>query len=101
MEYTARDLYIGNIHYSITEEYLEKIIHSYGALVSLNIIKDKETNISRGFGFIEMASPQEAQLVINNLDGKEFKGRKLRVKYMESPDKGDDKGDNDAKGSMA
>ena len=75
-----KKIYIGNLEYSITEEDLQKIIEEKGFQVSgLNIVKDRFTGRSKGFGFAELESDELVQKAIAALDGYEFKGRKLRV----------------------
>ncbi len=73
------NIYVGNLPWEITEDELRNEFQSFGQVTSVAIIKDKITNKSRGFGFVEMASNSEAQSAINNLNGKELKGRSLTV----------------------
>ncbi len=74
-----KKLYVGNLPYQTEETDLEQAFQAYGAVESVKIIKDRETGRSKGFGFVEMGSDEEAQTCIENLDGKDFSGRGLRV----------------------
>ena len=72
-----KTIYVGNINYHATEEDLKNVFSEYGEIASVKIINDRETGRSKGFGFIEMKSG--AEKAIEELDGKEFQGRRLRV----------------------
>lgn len=72
-------LYIGGISYSTTQDGLKDFFSQAGNVTSATIIMDRETGKSKGFGFVEMASEQEAQAAIEMLDGKELDGRTLKV----------------------
>lgn len=72
-------LYIGNLPNSITEQELQDLFTPFGTILSINVIKDKFTGLPRGFAFIEMESGEAAQAAIAQLDGKEVKGRKMKV----------------------
>ena len=73
------NIYIGNLSYEVTEEDLKQAFETFGEVESVKIIKDKYTNRSKGFGFVEMPAKAEAQSAINDLNGKELKGRTLNV----------------------
>jgi cold-inducible RNA-binding protein len=74
-------LYVGNLSYATNEETLRAVFGEGGRQVrSVSIIIDRETGRSRGFGFVQMASPEEAQAAMAALDGFEVEGRPLRVK---------------------
>ena len=75
----GRKLYIGNLAFDVTSKDLEQLFASVGVCESAAVITDRATGQSRGFGFVEMASNAEAQRVIQEFDGKEFKGRNLKV----------------------
>jgi len=75
----ATRLFVGNINHDATENDLQDHFASAGTVVSVNIIQDKFTGKSRGFGFIEMASQEEAQKAISSFHQKEFQGRPLTV----------------------
>ena len=72
-------LYVGNISFKLDENSLEQAFAEFGSVKSTKIITDRETGRSKGFGFVEMGSDEEAQSCIENLDGKELEGRPLRV----------------------
>ena len=75
----SNKLYVGNISFQTNEEDLGSAFGEFGAVSSVKIITDRQTGRSRGFGFVEMGNPEEAQSCIQNLDGKEFSGRTIRV----------------------
>ena len=72
-------LYIGNLSYSTTEEEINQLISGYGTADSIQLIKDRHTGQSKGFGFIEMNDNSEADAAIKGLNETNFKGRKLKV----------------------
>jgi RNA recognition motif-containing protein len=73
------NIYIGNLSYEVTEEDLKQAFEAFGQVESVNIIKDKFSGRSKGFGFVEMPDKANAQSAINELNGKELKGRTLNV----------------------
>jgi RNA recognition motif-containing protein len=73
------NIYVGNLAYSISEDELRSAFESFGQVDSVKIIKEKHSGQSKGFGFVEMPAAQEAQSAINDLNGKELKGRTLKV----------------------
>ena len=73
------NMYVGSLSYEVTEEDLKQAFEGFGKVESVNIIKDRYSGESRGFGFVEMPDRAEAESAINNLNGKELKGRKLNV----------------------
>ncbi len=73
------NIYVGNLAYSVMENDLRSVFEFFGQIASINIIKDKFSGQSKGFGFVEMPSADEARSAINDLNGKEFKGRALSV----------------------
>jgi RNA recognition motif-containing protein len=75
----SSNLYVGNLSFDVGEKELEELFASYGEVVSANVISDRQTGRSRGFGFVEMGQSDAAQKAIEDLDGKEFKGRNLTV----------------------
>jgi RNA recognition motif-containing protein len=72
-------LYVGNLPYSIGEAKLEELFSRHGAVASVKIITDKFSGRSKGFGFVEMGSEEEAQKATAALNGTEFEGRTLVV----------------------
>jgi RNA recognition motif-containing protein len=73
------NIYVGNLDWQTTEDELREAFAAYGDVTSVSIIKDRQTNQSRGFGFVEMASASEAQAAISGLNEREFNGRALTV----------------------
>ena len=74
------NLYIGNLSYRIRERDLQHILEQYGEIVSLKIVKDRDTNRSKGFGFVEFANAEDAKKAIEGLNEKELEGRNLILK---------------------
>src|SRR2546423_4297059 len=72
-------LYVGNLGYGIGDSDLEKLFTTYGSVRSAQVIMDRDTGRSKGFGFVEMGSDQEAQAAIAALSGKQVGGRTLTV----------------------
>ena len=72
-------LYVGNLSFNTTSDGLAELFGTVGTVDSANIIEDRETGRSRGFGFVEMPSDEEGQDAIAKLDGKEIDGRTLKV----------------------
>jgi len=72
-------IYVGNLSYQTTEDELNDLFKEYGEVSSVNIIKDRYTDRSKGFGFVEMLTDAEAEKAIENLNETEIKERKLRV----------------------
>jgi cold-inducible RNA-binding protein len=75
----STNLYVGNLSYNTTEDSLRTLFKEFGEIESVKLITDRYTGRSRGFAFVEMASEQEAQEAISNLNGKSVDGRELRV----------------------
>ena len=75
----ANKLYVGNLNYSTDEAELQGLFAQYGEVASVNIITDKAPCRARGFGFVEMATPEAAQAAIAATNGMELRGRQLRV----------------------
>ncbi len=73
------NIYVGNLSSDATEEDLNQAFGEFGQVESANIIKDRYSGESRGFGFVEMPSKTEAQSAIDGLDGKDLKGRTISV----------------------
>lgn len=82
----ATKLYVGELSYDTTEETLKNHIGQHGAIESVAIIMDRETNRSKGFGFVEMPSSEEAQKAITALNGKDLDGRKLTINQAKPRD---------------
>lgn len=75
----GRKLYVGNLSYSTTGSDLETLFSAHGSVRSAQVISDRDTGNSKGFGFVEMGSDEEAQAAISALNGKEHGGRALKV----------------------
>ncbi|MDQ6785260.1 MAG: RNA-binding protein [Acidobacteriota bacterium] len=72
-------LYVGNLSFGITGDDLQEYFAQAGTVESVKIIEDRETGRSRGFGFVEMSSAEEAQAAIEQFNGQDFEGRNLVV----------------------
>ena len=75
----AKKIYVGNLSYSTTEETLRNQFSQFGKVVSVQIILYRETNRSKGFGFVEMEDEGEADSAITGLNQKDIDGRRVRV----------------------
>ena len=75
----AKRLYVGNLAYGVTSEDLQGLFEQYGQVRSAQVLIDRETGRSRGFGFIEMDSDADADAAIEALDGNDHDGRRLTV----------------------
>lgn len=72
-------LYVGNLPYQMTDAELNELFAAYGAVESAQVIVDRETGRSKGFGFVQMGNPAEADAATQALNGQQFKGRPLTV----------------------
>jgi RNA recognition motif-containing protein len=75
----GRKIYVGNLSYNVTSSDLEQLFASHGSVQSAEVISDRATGRSKGFGFVEMSSDDEATAAINALNGAEHDGRNLTV----------------------
>ena len=75
----GRRLYVGNLPYSATEQSLTELFTQAGTVESVNVITDRDTGQSKGFGFIDMSSEAEAQTAIQDLNDTDMDGRSIRV----------------------
>jgi cold-inducible RNA-binding protein len=75
----GRKLYVGNLTYGVTNDTLEQLFAAHGTVESAQVIMDRDTGRSKGFGFVEMKTDQEAQAAIAALNGKDMEGRSLTV----------------------
>ncbi|MEJ2476213.1 MAG: RNA-binding protein [Desulfobacterales bacterium] len=73
------NIYVGNLAFAITDDELRQAFEAYGKVDTATIIKDKYSGQSKGFGFVEMPSGDEARAAIEGLNGQELKGRNLNV----------------------
>lgn len=78
-------LYVGNLSYQMTDADLESTFAEFGQVSSAKVITDRETNRSRGFGFVEFGSKEEGNSAIEGLNGKEVSGRSLVVNEARPP----------------
>ena len=79
----SKKLYVGNLAYVTTEDTLKEIFSQYGEVISATVIKDRTTQKSKGFGFVELADDSAAKDAISSLSGREVDGRKIRVNEAE------------------
>jgi RNA recognition motif-containing protein len=75
----GKKLYVGNLSYEVTDGDLEQLFAAHGTVESAQVIMDRDTGRSKGFGFVEMKTDQEAQAAIAALNGQESGGRSLTV----------------------
>jgi cold-inducible RNA-binding protein len=75
----GKKLYVGNLSYDFSSSDLEALLAPHGTVVSAEVITDRMTGQGKGFGFVEMSSAAEAEAAIAALDGKEVKGRTIKV----------------------
>ena len=75
----GKRLYVGNLPYSISDGELQQLFEQHGSVASAQVVMDRDTGRSKGFGFVEMGSDQEAQAAIAAMSGKEVDGRQLTV----------------------
>jgi RNA recognition motif-containing protein len=77
------ELYVGNLPWSTNDEGLTALFAAHGVVQRAKVVMDRETGRSRGFGFVTMANPAEAQAAIQALNGQDCQGRALRVRQAE------------------
>ncbi len=75
----GKKLYVGNLGYGVTDSELQQLFAAHGTVTSAQVIMDRDTGRSKGFGFVEMQSDQQAQAAIQALNGKDTGGRALTV----------------------
>ena len=75
----GKKLYVGNLTYGVTDSTLATMFEPHGTVQSAQVIMDRDTGRSKGFGFVEMGSDQQAQAAIGAMNGKEVDGRSLTV----------------------
>lgn len=75
----ANKLFVGSLSYSVNDDQLNDAFAQFGTVVSAKVIMDRDTGRSKGFGFVEMSTDEEAQAAIKGLDGKELAGRAIAV----------------------
>jgi len=92
-------LFVGRLSFDTTNDSLQAKFAQYGTVVSAQVIMDRDTNRSKGFGFVEMEDQAAAQAAINALDGKEFEGRDIVVNVAK-PREDRPRNNNDSRGSF-
>ncbi len=75
----GKKLYVGNLAFDVDSPALEELFGEHGTVDDARVIMDRYSGQSKGFGFVEMSKDEEAQAAIETLDGKDFRGRALRV----------------------
>jgi RNA recognition motif-containing protein len=80
----SKNIYVGNLSYEANEQELESMFSEYGEVSSVRIITDRDTNRSKGFGFVEMPDGSAADNAISALNGKEWKSRQMKVNEARS-----------------
>ena len=88
----GRKLYVGNLGFDVSGGDLQQLFAPHGTVASASVISDRSTGQSKGFGFVEMSSDDEAKAAIAALDGKDFGGRALKVNEAKPRPAGDDRG---------
>ncbi len=73
------NIYVGNLHHSVTDDDLKNTFEEHGKVESAKVIKDRFSGDSKGFGFVEMPSRDEAKMALINLNGKDLKGKQIVV----------------------
>jgi len=73
------NIYVGNLSYSVTSDDLRKAFEPFGEVSTANVVTDKFTGQSKGFGFVEMSNKAQGEAAIKGLDGADLKGRSVRV----------------------
>ena len=74
-----KNIFVGNLDFAATEDEIRALFEEFGAVERAAVVRDRDTGRSRGFGFVEMTSNSEADAAINALNGRELKGRALKV----------------------
>ena len=75
----GKKIYVGNLSYNMDDQGLAEIFSAFGTVESAKVITDRDSGRSKGFGFVEMASEEDAQKAIDQLNGKDFSGRNINV----------------------
>jgi cold-inducible RNA-binding protein len=78
-EQMQKKLYVGGLSYSVTDEQLRALFAAHGTVESANVVRDRSSDSSRGFGFVEMGTQEEAEKAIAALNNTQFEGRSLNV----------------------
>ena len=94
----GRKLYVGNLSYDVTDSALEQMFAQYGTVESAQVVMDRDTGRSKGFGFVEMKTDQEAQAAIAGLNGQQSGGRSLTVNEARPKSDGGGRGGSGGRG---
>ncbi len=78
-------LYVGNLSYEVNDDELREAFEGFGQVASATVVKDRYTGQSKGFGFVEMPTDSEARAAITGMNGKDLKGRPIRVDEARPP----------------
>lgn len=81
----AQKLFVGGLPFSTSNERLRELFAEVGTVESASVVTDRDTGRSRGFGFVEMATAEEATQAISRLNGRDFEGRRLQVEMAKAP----------------
>ncbi len=81
----SKKLYVGNLLYEVTDEDLKTQFATVGTVVSASVIRFRDSGRSKGFGFVEMSTEEEAKKAVDSMNGQDFKGRKLVVSEARPP----------------
>jgi RNA recognition motif-containing protein len=88
----GKKLYVGNLSYNTNESTLRDLFQAYGQVASVKIITDRDSGNSKGFGFVEMGSDDEARAAIAGMNGRDVDGRQLKVnEAMDKPRRDNDR----------
>lgn len=87
----SQKIYVGNLGFSVSNEALSEKFAQYGTVSSAKVIMDRDTNRSKGFGFVEMSTSAEASKAISSLHGTEFDGRQMNVSEAKPMEKRENK----------
>ena len=91
----GKNLYVGNLDYGVNDEALEGLFSNHGTVESAKVIMDRDSGRSKGFGFVEMSTDEEAQAAISALDGQECGGRNIKLNEAKPREDRGDRGDID------
>jgi cold-inducible RNA-binding protein len=84
----AQKLFVGGLPFATSNEQLQALFAEIGEVTSATVVTDRDTGRSRGFGFVEMATPEAADEAINRLNGRDYEGRRLQVEKAKSSSAG-------------
>lgn len=88
----GKKLYVGNLPFSIDDQQLHQAFAAHGEVTSARVITDRDSGRSKGFGFVEMANPDDADAAISKMNGSELSGRAINVSEAREPERGGGRG---------